>query len=57
MSGEVIVGTSGKIGEALDALTVLGFNRSVAAEALKGIDIEHLELEDIIRDALKKLMK
>lgn len=56
-SGEPIVGTSGKIGEALDALTVLGFNRSVAAEALKGIDIEHLELEDIIRDALKKLMK
>ncbi len=57
MSSEPIVSTSGKIGEALDALTVLGFNRSVAAEALRGIDTQNLELEDIIRDALKKLMK
>ena len=43
--------------EALDALTVLGFNRAVALDALRGIDIENTELEDVIREALKKLMK
>ncbi|MBR3964074.1 MAG: Holliday junction branch migration protein RuvA [Clostridia bacterium] len=42
--------------EALDALMVLGFNRSAALEALKGIDPSE-ELEDIIREALKKLMR
>lgn len=42
--------------EALDALLVLGFNRSAALEALKGID-PAAELEDIIREALKKLMR
>lgn len=51
------ISSNGKIGEALDALTVLGFNRQVAADALKGIDIQSLELEDIIREALKRLMK
>ncbi len=48
---------SGKYGEAIDALTVLGFHRSVAEDALKTIDVANMELEDIIRDALKKLMK
>ena len=42
--------------EALDALMVLGFNRSAALDALKGID-PAAELEDIIREALKKLMR
>ncbi len=42
--------------EALDALMVLGFNRAAAAEALRGTDPD-AELEDVIRDALKKLMK
>ncbi len=42
--------------EALDALMVLGFNRSAALDALKGID-PATELEDIIREALKKLMR
>lgn len=48
---------SGKYGEAIDALTVLGFHRSVAEDALKTIDVANMELEDVIRDALKKLMK
>jgi Holliday junction DNA helicase RuvA len=48
---------SGKYSEAVDALTVLGFNRSSATEALKSVDTVNLELEDIIREALKKLMK
>ena len=48
---------SGKYNEAIDALIVLGFNRSAATEALKTVDTTSLELEDIIREALKKLMK
>lgn len=47
----------GNAAEALDALLVLGFNRSAAIQALSGIDTEHNELEDVIREALKKLMK
>jgi Holliday junction DNA helicase RuvA len=51
-------GTStGKLSEAQDALAVLGYNRSEAMAALSGIDISSMELEDIIRQALKKLMK
>ena len=49
--------SSGKYGEAIDALTVLGFHRATAEEVLKTIDVANMELEDIIRDALKKLMK
>ena len=60
-SGEAIVSapsaTSGNhSAEAIDALMVLGFNRSAALDALKGID-PTAELEDIIREALKKLMR
>jgi Holliday junction DNA helicase RuvA len=48
---------SSRYTEALDALIVLGFNRSAAADTLKSIDTATLEIEDIIREALKKLMK
>ena len=47
---------SGKFSDAQDALTVLGYSRSEAARALATIDTS-LELDDIIRLALKKLMK
>ncbi len=51
-------GTSkGKLSEAQDALTVLGYSRSEALNALQGIDVAGMEIEDIIRAALKKLMK
>ncbi len=49
--------SGGKYSDALEALTVLGFNRSSAEAVLKTIDVASLELEDIIREALKKLMK
>ena len=52
-----ISGIGSKSAEAIDALTVLGFNRAAALDALRGIDIDNTELEDIIRAALKKLMK
>ena len=51
-------GTSkGTLSEAQDALTVLGYSRSEALGALQGIDVSAMEIEDIIRAALKKLMK
>lgn len=49
--------SSSKHSEAIDALTVLGFHRSAAEEVLRTIDVANTELEDIIREALKKLMK
>ncbi len=48
---------SSKYSEAVDALTVLGFHRSSADEVLRSMDMANMELEDIIREALKKLMK
>lgn len=47
----------GRMSEAQDALLVLGYSRSEAMQALQGIDTSSLEVEDIIRSALKKLMK
>lgn len=45
----------GNLGEAQDALMVLGYSRAEATSALAGID-PSLELETIIKLALKKLM-
>ena len=58
LGDDVAVSTdkSGKLSDAQDALTVLGYSRSEAAKALASIDTS-LELDDIIRLALKKLMK
>ncbi len=47
----------GKMSEAQDALMVLGYTRAEAQNVLKGIDTEALSIEDIIKAALKKLMK
>ena len=47
----------GKLSEATDALLVLGYTKAEAQNALKSIDITALSLEEIIKDALKKLMK
>ncbi len=48
---------SGKLAEAQDALLVLGYSRSEALNVLKSIDTQTLELEEIIKKALKLLMK
>lgn len=50
-------GERGKLNEAVDALLVLGYSRNEALTAIKDIEIDKLELEEIIRLALKKLMK
>ncbi len=47
----------GKLAEAQDALLVLGYTRAEAQNVLKGIDTQALSIEDIIKAALKKLMK
>lgn len=46
----------GKLTEALDALMVLGYQRTEATAVLKSLPIEQMTLEEIIRQALKKLM-
>ena len=43
--------------EAAAALAVLGYSATEVAQALKGIDMEGLNLEDIIKQALKKMVK
>lgn len=50
-------GARGKLSEAVDALLVLGYSRAEAMNAIKDIDTDKIELEEIIRLALKKLMK
>ena len=46
----------GTLGEAQDALTVLGYTRGEAMSALSGLD-PSLGLEELIKQALKKLMR
>ena len=48
---------AGKLAEAQDALLVLGYSRSEALNVLKTIDTQTLGLEEIIKRALKLLMK
>ncbi len=52
-----VMGVSSKRRDAEDALAVLGYSRSETSAALRTIDTEALELDEIIRLALKKLMK
>ena len=47
---------SGKLAEATDALMVLGYSRAEAMAAMKDMDIANMELEEIIRLSLKRLM-
>lgn len=43
--------------EAAAALAVLGYSPTEVAQALRGIDIEGLKLEEIVKQALKKMVK
>ena len=43
--------------EAQEALLVLGYSRSEVLNVLHTIDTSSMEVEDIIRAALKKLMR
>ena len=46
-----------KSGEAAAALAVLGYGSQEISTALKGIDMDALPLEEIIRQSLKKMVK
>ena len=46
-----------KLSEATAALAVLGYSQGEIGAALKGIDMDNLTLEQIIKEALKKMMK
>lgn len=46
-----------KLGESAAALAVLGYSQSEINQALKGIELENLTPEQIIKQALKKMMK
>ena len=46
-----------KATEAAQALAVLGYSSQEVQLALKGVDVENLPLEEIIRQSLKKMVK
>ena len=48
---------SNKVADAQNTLMVLGYTRSEAISAMRGIDTASLSLEDIIKESLKRLMK
>jgi len=48
---------SNKATEAAQALAVLGYTTQEVQIALKGVDVENLPLEEIIRQSLKKMVK
>jgi len=48
---------SNKATEAAQALAVLGYTTQEVQMALKGVDVENLPLEEIIRQSLKKMVK
>ena len=48
---------SSKAAEAAAALGVLGYSGQEVQIALKGVDVENLPLEEIIRQALKKMVR
>ena len=50
-------GQKSKAVEAAQALAVLGYSTQEASAALKGIDVENLPLEEIIRQSLKRMVK
>lgn len=48
---------SGKLADATAALSVLGYGSNEIAAALKGVDMQTMAVEDIVRQALRNMMK
>lgn len=46
-----------KTAEVSAALASLGYSQSEIGQALKGVDVEHLSLEEIVRSALRAMVK
>lgn len=55
--GAVAPGSQSKVSEAMSALLVLGYTQQEIGTALKGIDADALPLEEIVRQALRKMVK
>lgn len=55
-TGSAAPARNGKLSEATEALTALGYDRSEILDALRGIDTEALSVEQIITQALKKFI-
>lgn len=53
----VVSAGGGKSVEAAQALAVLGYSQADIAAAMKGIDVESLPLEEIVRQALRRMVK
>lgn len=47
----------GKLAEATAALTVLGYSQSEIGLALRGVDVENLSVEDIVRSCLRAMVR
>lgn len=56
-AGGITVIPEDKTGEASAALAVLGYSQQEILAALKGLDLEQLTLEEIIRQCLKKMIR
>lgn len=50
-------GGGGKLAEATAALTVLGYSQSEIGLALRGLDVEQLSVEDIVRSCLRAMVR
>ena len=53
----IVAGEKSKAVEAAAALAVLGYTQQDIAVAMKGVDVENLTLEEIVRQSLKKMVK
>ena len=53
----IVAGEKSKAVEAAAALAVLGYTQQDIAVAMKGVDVENLPLEEIVRQSLKKMIK
>lgn len=56
-AGGVTIIPENKTGEASAALAVLGYSQPEITTALKGLDVEQLTLEQIIKQALKRMVQ
>ena len=57
ISSADLLGAADKRSDAISALTVLGYTRGEAEAVIRKINIAELEVDDIIKEALKKLMR
>lgn len=55
--GGAVAAEKSKAVEAAQALAVLGYSQQDISDALRGIDVENLPLEEIVRQSLKRMVK